>query len=43
MKPVLFEYFKKTVKVLETNYDRSAELNGISKHGKNRKAFVIYF
>jgi hypothetical protein len=43
MKPVLFDYFKKTAKVLEANYDRSAEQNAICNLGKNRESFCNLF
>ncbi|HEY5123252.1 MAG TPA: DUF6602 domain-containing protein [Ignavibacteria bacterium] len=39
MKPVLFDYFKKTAKVLEASYDRSAEQNASTNLGKNRESF----
>lgn len=43
MKPILFDYFKKTAKVLEANYDRSAEQNASSNLGKNRESFCNLF
>jgi len=43
MKPVLFDYFKKTAKDLEANYYRSAEQNAISNHEKNRESFCNLF
>jgi hypothetical protein len=43
MKPVLFDYFKKTAKVFEANYNRSAEQKAISNHGKYRISFCKLF
>ena len=43
MKPILFDYFRKTAKVLEANYDRSSEQNASSKLGKNRESFCNLF
>jgi hypothetical protein len=43
MKPVLFDYFKKTAKVLEANYDRCAGKNALSNHGKNQESFYNLF
>lgn len=43
MKPVLLDYFKMTAKVLEANYNRSAEQNAISNHGESRECFCNLF
>lgn len=43
MKPVLFDYFKKTAKVLEANYDRSAEQKASTNLGRNRENFCNLF
>lgn len=43
LKPVLIDYFKKTAKVLEANYGRSAEQNASSNLGKNRESFCNLF
>jgi len=40
MKPVLFDYFKKTAKVLEAIYDRSIEQNASSNLGKYNSAKI---
>jgi hypothetical protein len=43
MKPILFDYFKKTAIVLEANYDRSAKQNASANLGRNRENFCKLF
>jgi hypothetical protein len=43
MKPVLFDCFKKTAKVLVVNYDRSAVQNATSNFGKYQENFRNLF
>lgn len=38
MKPVLFNYFRNTSKVLEANYERTTEQYASAKLGKNRES-----
>ncbi|MFI5218952.1 MAG: DUF6602 domain-containing protein [Bacteroidia bacterium] len=42
-RPILYSYFEKTAKVLEANYERSADQNASNNLGKNRENFCSNF